>query len=229
VLGEDRIPFIQKKKGCGINISCSFINRIHYESVILGVNCKEYIMNIFILSEDPVEAAQMQCDKHVVKMILESAQMLSTVHRTLDGALTKMPSKSGKTMSKAWILDDHRNDMLYKAVHVGHPCTVWTTESVENYDWHYKHFEALSQEYEYRYNRKHKSWVDLGDVLSVPPLNLQAINQTPFKLAMGAAPECINESDPVGSYRAFYQTKQDRFKMAWSKRNVPEWFQEKVA
>ena len=52
----------------------------------------------------------------------------------------------------------------------------------------------------------------------------QDIGQTPFKLAMGAAPECINKSDPVGSYRAFYQTKQDRFSMDWTKRSIPEWF-----
>ena len=42
-------------------------------------------MNIFYLDRDPVIAAQMMCDKHVVKMILESAQMLSTAHRVLDG------------------------------------------------------------------------------------------------------------------------------------------------
>lgn len=186
-------------------------------------------MNIFILSEDPVQSAILQCDKHVVKMILESAQMLSSVHRMLDGTLTKMPSKSGKTMVKAWLLDEPRDAKLYKAVHIGHPCTVWTTESLENYDWHYKHFEALSLEYTYRYGKQHKSWVDLGEILATAPNNIPKIGQTPFKLAMGAAPECINESDPVGSYRAFYQTKQDRFKMVWSKRDIPEWFKVREA
>ena len=53
-------------------------------------------MNIFILDNDPVIAAQMQCDKHVVKMIVESAQMLSTVHRMLDGKMERRLSKSGK-------------------------------------------------------------------------------------------------------------------------------------
>ena len=53
-------------------------------------------MNIFILDTDPIVAAQLQCDKHVVKMIVESAQMLSTAHRMLDGEETKRPSKSGK-------------------------------------------------------------------------------------------------------------------------------------
>ena len=57
-------------------------------------------MNIFILDTDPIVAAQWQCDKHVVKMIVESAQMLSTAHRILDGEQTRRPSKSGKTMVK---------------------------------------------------------------------------------------------------------------------------------
>ena len=58
-------------------------------------------MNIFVLDMNPVTAAQMQCDKHVVKMIVESAQMLSTAHRMIDGYLEKRPSKSGKRMVKS--------------------------------------------------------------------------------------------------------------------------------
>jgi len=185
-------------------------------------------MNIFILDKDPVKAAQLQCDKHIVKMVLESAQMLSTAHRVLDGKLTKIPSKSGKTTVKGWVLPDERDQLLYKAVHVGHPCTVWTMESNNNYTWHYVHFKALAEEFEYRYGKQHKSWVDLKDVLRELPRNIPVHYLTPFKLAMGAAPECINPSDPVGSYRAFYQTKQDRFSMDWTKRDIPEWFQ-KVA
>ena len=74
-------------------------------------------MNIFILNTDPVIAAQEQCDKHVVKMILESAQMLSTAHRMLDGSETRRPSKSGKTMSKYWVLPNPTKESLfYKAV-----------------------------------------------------------------------------------------------------------------
>ena len=55
-------------------------------------------MNIFILDNDPIKAAQQQCDKHVVKMIVESGQMLSTVHRMLDGTMERRPSKSGSML-----------------------------------------------------------------------------------------------------------------------------------
>ena len=182
-------------------------------------------MNIFILDNDPIKAAQLQCDKHVVKMIVESAQMLSTAHRLLDGVLVEGVSKSGRK-AKQWRLADPLFDgLLYKAVHMGHPCTVWTMESNTNYVWHYIHFVALCDEYTNRYGKIHATDKLLKDPLCKIPKNIPKLGRTPFRLAMGVAPECIDESNPVISYRKFYQTKQARFKMTWTKREVPDWFQ----
>lgn len=181
-------------------------------------------MNIFVLSNDPVEAAQMQCNAHVVKMIVESAQMLSTAHRVLDGVIGKAPSKSGKTMSKHWTLPDDREAVLYKAVHVGHPCTVWTMKSNNNYTWHWIHFAALCDEYTHRYGKVHATDKLLREKLKALPRNIEVGYKTQFPLAMKSNPECMFPNDPVKSYRMFYQTKQDRFKMAWTNREVPEWF-----
>ena len=182
-------------------------------------------MNIFILDEDPVLAAQLQCDKHVPKMIVESAQMLSTAHRMLDGYVEKRPSKSGKRMVNYWVHpNDNLENVLYKAVHHSHPCTIWTMESKANYDWHYIHFLALGREFEYRYGKPHGSILKLEETLKIQPDNIPDVQQTPFKLAMKSNPECIALVDPVKAYQAFYQTKQQRFKMVWSKRNTPEWF-----
>lgn len=188
-------------------------------------------MNIFILDEDPGEAARLQCDVHINKMIVESGQMLSTAHRMLDGYVEKRPSKSGKTMVNYWVHPDPLlESKLYKAVHHGHPCTVWTMESVGNYMWHLEHLKALCSEWEYRYGRPDKPTHGTKDVLleylESPPINIPDNRElTPFKLAMKSNPECMFEDDAVKSYRAFYQTKQDRFKMAWTKRQKPEWFQ----
>lgn len=185
-------------------------------------------MNIFILDRDPIIAAQLQCDKHVVKMIVESAQMLSTAHRMCDGYVEKRPSKSGKRMINYWVHPQaHKEERLYKAVHHGHPSTVWTMESDRNYKWHYDHFVALLDEYTYRYGKNHSS-DKLKDILVLPPRNIMRRGLTPFKLAMADYPECIALGDPVEAYRAFYQTKQDRFKMAWTKRDIPEWFNVKA-
>ena len=183
-------------------------------------------MNLFILDLDPVLAAQQQCDKHVPKMVVESAQMMSTAHRILDGDLTRRPSVSGKTMVKYWVHPNHNwENILHKAVHTHHPCTRWTMKSSENYFWHYQHFIALCEEYTYRYGKVHKCERDLKDVLCHLPENIPRGDQTPFELAMKSNPECIALEDPVKAYQAFYQTKQHRFKMIWSKRSVPEWFQ----
>jgi len=182
-------------------------------------------MNIFVLSTDPVEAAVQQCDKHVPKMAVESGQMLSTAHRVLDGKLTRRPSKSGKTMVKYWEMDSEVESIYYKAVHVGHPCTVWSMESDSNYRWHWEHMKALLKEYTYRYGKIHKTERELLWQIQDPPRNIPKGPMTPFKLAMQANPECMALKDPVQAYRAFYQTKQHRFGMVWSKRPVPEWFQ----
>jgi len=182
-------------------------------------------MNVFVLDKDPIVAAQMHCNAHVVKMILESAQMLSTVHRMCDGTLETRASKSGKSKVKYWRHEQPELEAaLYKAVHMKHPCTIWTQESKANYQWHYQLFKALSEEYQYRYGKVHTTWTKLKDVLSNNPRNIPDGGLTPFKLAMGAQPQCINNDDPVGSYRKFYKTKQARFKMNWTKRPVPEWF-----
>lgn len=185
-------------------------------------------MNIFILDNDPVKAAQMLCDKHAAgKMAVESAQMLCTAHRMLDGISILGKSKSGKTTIKKWIFSDSEKDSIfYKAVHANHPCTVWTRSTSENYKWHYNHFVALCEEYTYRYNKIHLTDSLLRGILSKEPDNITQGSLTQFALAMNVEPQCIHPDDPVKSYREFYQTKKNRFKMVWTKREKPEWFQE---
>jgi len=181
-------------------------------------------MNIFILDLDPVIAAQMQCDKHVVKMLLESAQMLSTAHRIIDGNGVRGLSKSGKRSVLKWS-HPTLDEVLYSAVHQNHPCTQWTMISKSNYQWHYAHFVALCDEYSYRYGKVHKTDGKLRDVLKFNPKNIPDLDLTEFPLAMGDNPECKIIEDPVKSYRKFYQTKQKRFKMLWTRRKVPSWFE----
>ena len=77
----------------------------------------------------------------------------------------------------------------------------------------------------YRYNKYHKT-DELDGWLCYPPDNINPSQKvTKMPLAMGANPECMNPNDVMGSYRAFYQTKQQRFKMVWSNRPIPHWFE----
>lgn len=161
-------------------------------------------MNIFRLSDDPTEAARMQCDKHVVKMPLETAQMLSTAHRLID------------TVS-----DD---SVLYKPTHKNHPSSVWVRENISNYIWTFCHFIALCDEYTHRYGKVHLSYTKLVDILSVPPKNIEHGDETLTPLAMKDYPECMFPNDPVKSYRLYYATKKSRFNMKWTNREIPSWW-----
>jgi hypothetical protein len=115
---------------------------------------------------------------------------------------------------------------MYKAVHVGHPCTVWTMNNDNNYMWHYDHFTELCREYTYRYGKVHATEKLLKKMLSKTPNNIKAGHKyacTAFPLAMQHEPQCMMD-DPVKSYQAYYKTKAARFNMVWTKRDVPEWF-----
>jgi hypothetical protein len=182
-------------------------------------------MNIFILDERPVEAAQMQCDKHVVKMILESAQMLCTSHRFLDGKMEIRKSKNNRNI-KTWVLTDERENIMYKSAHVNHPCTIWTRACAHNYNWLLKHFDALCSEFVFRFGKRHKS-DSLLQILSNMPENI-SYNNTNSEFAVAISediyPGIKNEKRPIQSYRNYYVEKNKKqFEMKWTKRPKPEW------
>jgi len=185
-------------------------------------------MNIFVLSNDPIEAAHTHCDAHVRKMIVEAAQMLSTAHRILDGALVMEPKtlESGKVkMVKRWrLINLTLDNLLYEVTHDNHPSNIWTRATRANYKWHYELFCALCDEYTFRYGKIHKTDSELRFVLGQFPANLQDGPLTQFPLAMKSEPQCIDHNDPIGSYRKFYFTKASKFSMTWKKRGAPHWW-----
>lgn len=182
-------------------------------------------MNIFVLDTDPIIAARYQCDKHVVKMVLESAQLLSTAHRVLDGKVEKRPSRSGLRMIPYFVMDDDRETKVLKASQIHHPCAKWVRESGRNYMWLHMHLTSLCYEYTYRYGRIHKIESDNLNTLFRLPRNIPILKEmTPFALAMKHRPDCMALGDPVKAYRAYYCTKKEQFRMVWTKRSIPEWF-----
>lgn len=195
-------------------------------------------MNIFFLDNDPRQCAEWMVDKHVVKMILETAQLLSTAHRVIDGLQVEVTYKTpdkwmdfpfegrrefrpGKTRKKkVWILDDHRNDIFYNATHINHPSAVWVRESVENYNWLVDHLFALADEYTYRYGKRHATMAKLGYEIQSPPHGLRDWDWT-------KPPSCMDEcftvgDDTVANYRNYYKYgKADLHN--WTKRSPPDW------
>lgn len=182
-------------------------------------------MNIFVLHEEPRIAATMMCDKHIPKMIVESAQMLSTAHRMLDGIPEKRPSKSGKRMVNYYVHpDSYLEKTLYKAVHHYHPCTTWTMESKTNYEWHYEHFLGLGDEFKYRFNKDHLTINKIGELLKQTPKNIPNIGLTEFAQAMSHYPDCKVTGEPVVAYRNYYHAAKPFAK--WEKgRQPPNWWE----
>jgi len=181
-------------------------------------------MNIFYFYDCPVLSAQAQPDKMLVKMPLETAQMLCTAHRELDG-------------------DDYADEVgLYKRAYWNHPCTVWARECLGNYKWLYDHFIALGNEYKYRYGREHASIIKLSKPLQREPSNItdwnltvgdvpvehpvvRTWNMTPPAQAM---PDEYKNNDPIKAYRDYCTHEKHYAK--WEKgRAKPEWWTLEVA
>lgn len=182
-------------------------------------------MNIFHLDQDPEVAAQMMCDKHVVKMIVEYAQLMSTAHRVLDGEEYYDKTKNGRRIKRWRLKPAAQERLLYKASHVNHPSNIWTRESNENYRWLYKHFRALCNEYTVRYGKVHLTEEKLAGQLWFSPKNINQFSElTEFAQAM---PEYCKRKDPVDAYRYYYINEKKNF-AKWTNRDMPWWFQQGV-
>ncbi len=144
------------------------------------------------------------CDKHVVKMILESAQMLSTAHR---------------------ILDKSDSEVLYKASYKNHPSTLWARAGHLNYMWLYSHFIALGREYELRYGKIHTSIAKLSESLKKAP---KRIPNRPFSPPPQCMPPDYKQPDTVKAYRMYYKCDKAGFAKWKEPTVIPEWFTEPV-
>ena len=163
-------------------------------------------MNIFVLDKCPIQSAQMQCDKHIVKMPLETAQMLCSVwHRYGVG-----------------------DKVSYKETHKKHPCTLWTGDSAENYEWLWQQGMELCFEYTRRYNKIHKCQQVIMDLDKVHATMFPVdTNGTPHPQCMPdeyKSTELRIHSNTVRAYRRYYVNgKRDIAK--WEKSRVqPEWY-----
>ena len=154
-------------------------------------------MNLFYLDRNPHTAARMQCDRHVVKMILETAQMLSTAHIELDGI-----------------------QVAYKATHKNHPSTVWVRSSAAAYRWALKHLYELGCEYRRRYGKVHKTIREHLEALAQLPVNLDDCRKTFVDPPQCMYDECKRD-DTVLAYQVYYNAKADE----WAAKGSPmKWY-----
>lgn len=152
-------------------------------------------MNIFVLDRNIRKCAQYHNDKHLVKMILETAQLLCSAH---------------------WSLG---SDAPYKATHKNHPCAIWTRESKSNYIWLCKLGIQLCVEFEYRRGKKHSTKQVISWCLkNIPKLDDKGL--TDFALAM---PDEFKIGNVVECYRSYYLNNK-RHLATWNKRGEPHWW-----
>ena len=156
-------------------------------------------MNIFFLHLDPKTCAQMHVNKHVVKMILETAQLLCTAHHLHPNLLGYIPP--------------------YKMTHKNHPSAIWTRESMSNYKWLCELGKELCIEYTYRYGKIHKSEKYIDDLM----LNLPDIEDKGFSEPRQAMPDIYkDENDSLEAYRNYYFFEKVDLH-SWKNREKPFW------
>jgi len=162
-------------------------------------------MNIFVLDRDPEVAAQYACDKHVVKMILETAQLLCGVYEEN-------------------YYCDKCGEVPYKRTHYNHPCAIWARSSLENFNWLIRHGLALSREYTKRYGKTHKSERVIMYCAWHSP-GIESLGLTEFAQAM---PEAYKMDDAVEAYRLYYMKEKNTF-AKWAKVPTPIWWEKGVS
>ena len=154
-------------------------------------------MNIFFLHLSPRKCARMHTDKHVIKMILESVQLLSSAHH----------------MTKSCFIPP------YKLTHKNHPCSVWVRESKENYKWLVELTKELCKEYTHRYGKIHKSQQYLRELQD----NIPNVEKNEFTSPAQAMPvEYKDSNNPVDAYRAYYFFEKHHLH-SWKNRKTPRW------
>ena len=190
-------------------------------------------MNIFVLSKDPQEAAVFHCNKHVVKMILESSQMLCTSHwmRLLESKGKKLTDFKRVRDAQQWLFENTSKEFQppWKMSHVRHPCTIWTNENISNYMWHLELCESLLSEYRSRYKKNHKSEDVVKWLRKNIPVNIESAELTNFVVCMKDEYKIYQEEsrlDPVASYRNYYLKDKVRFAKWEPHANTPIWFKE---
>lgn len=155
-------------------------------------------MNIFYLSDDPVEAAQMHCDKHVCKMIIETAQMMSTIHHRYG-----------------------RDNPPYKPTHAKHPSTVWAGDNTRHYDWMRALGLELCREYTKRYGKVHKTEAIIKCLWKAPQGMPTLVWQDPPQ-CMDI--EYKVEGDTIAAYRNYYIRAKARFAKWAHMTKAPAWW-----
>lgn len=177
-------------------------------------------MNIFYLSHDPTESARWHCDRHVLKMPIESLQLMFSVHWRVAGIRKKIEKE---LLGEGWkeVFPNLPRESPYGIGYQNHGCTKWVLASADNYRWLSVLAEELLLEYERRWPGREHSCKKLARWAAEHVPDLPEIGLTTPYLAM---PDSIKSDDPVESYRRYYHRKMIYMRVTWKGRSAPPWW-----
>lgn len=182
-------------------------------------------MNIFVLDNDHKKCAEYHPNQQLPKMVLESCQLMSAAHRMIDGKLVEGFNANGRKRKEYKLSDPKIDKIIYSASHTGHPCTLYTKETVDNYLWLWEHTKYLSEEFTYRTGKVHLSWEKLGKILATPPKGLTKTGLTEFCQCFPSQYKV--DRDAVQGYRNYFNAEKQILQnrpAQWKKRDIPYWF-----
>ena len=172
-------------------------------------------MNIFYLHPKPSRCARWHCDKHVVKMILETAQLLYTAHWFTEMAVGRIPSFATAPMNGGGIRG-------YFSIHnPNHPSAIWTRESLEHYEWLCLLGFELCLEFRRRFGGKaHSCEAHMLWLYRNRPAEMRARGWKEPPQAMPAEYKVVGNA--VRAYRKYYLGGKTAL-LKYTGRGVPHW------
>lgn len=175
-------------------------------------------MNVFYLDTDPRLAAQYHCDRHLSKMQIEYAQLLSAaVH--LNGT------------------SFGQSKQLYKLSHRNHPSAIWCRSSIANFQWLLNLCDAVNDEWLDRGHQPHRSYVEISQHLRASDLAVDLTESTTVPFCAGvayeqclafcniepAATRCYSSQQAVQLYRVYYVLSKSHF-ATYKNSTAPSWY-----
>ena len=172
-------------------------------------------MNIFVTSPDPAECAAVLADAHVIKMSVETAQILSS-------ALHRMgfvrPSGCGVGLALGC--------MFYKPTHTGHPCVMWAARDMRNFGWLIQHGIFLCAEYSRRFGCKRHGSLDVIERAAEVAMRLPGYSSEPPSAFARVFPDSFADLGVHEGYRAYLKAKYQSWpesRQRWTNSQRPAW------
>jgi hypothetical protein len=171
-------------------------------------------MNIFFLHLNQIKCARWHCDKHVVKMILETAQLLYTAHWYAAIDKGQLPSFATAPLNNSQRMRGYLPISNHK-----HPSALWARASIKHYRWLALFGLALCNEYRHRFNDKkhlceaHLQWLYFNEPV---------LEDLGWKDPTQAMPDEYKSANSIVAYRKYYREAKKRL-LTYTKRHAPHW------